>query len=287
MGLIERQIAERQLSGLPLSVATSLAIESACGIHPEIKVSSAPAKAHQFILINLRTLVRNIHGAVPTEIKKILTPESVFMALTEELTIIESAIQEASNGFCKVKYYACSYKKEVPSKFPYASLKALNSPLQEHYTALEDNVLKLIFANQNNTMSNHDITGYGLNISIDTRSAKALILTHLPIDLLNDRNFYALRLLESHTGAIKNKAQWNTKLTDGRHLPRIPFNRVTLQIFGDNRAMFMPMDSGVRNTIKELADAKQWTSVTTMEKIVYDARDHKDPTLKALIDLLK
>jgi hypothetical protein len=41
--LIERFVAGREVSGLPLSIATSLAIESACGVHPEIPVKAAPA----------------------------------------------------------------------------------------------------------------------------------------------------------------------------------------------------------------------------------------------------
>ena len=42
MNLIERFVAGRETSGLPLSIATSLAIESACGVHPEIPVKVAP-----------------------------------------------------------------------------------------------------------------------------------------------------------------------------------------------------------------------------------------------------
>lgn len=286
MGIVERQLADRQVSGLPISVATSLAIESACGVHPEIPVKYAPAKDYQCLYINIRTLIRNIHGAVATEIKKILTPDAVFMALVEELTIIESAISQATNGTCKVVYYVCSYKS-IPTKYPMAALKAINSPLQEQFVHLETAVLKKIFDNVSGILSQHTIVGTDIKVEPISRVSKVMMLTHLPVDLLNDKNFYSLRLLESHTGAIKNKAQWNTKLTDGRHLPRIPFNRITLQVFGDNRAMFMPMANNVRNTVKELAEAKQWTSVTTVEKIIFDVRDHKDQSFKALIGMLK
>jgi hypothetical protein len=80
--------------------------------------------------------------------------------------------------------------------------------------------------------------------------------------------------LESHTGAIKNPAEWNTKLTGGaKELSNIPFNRFTLQLFGDNGHMFLSGPLRLREIVLGIAKRDHWTSVTTSERVSFGIRN--------------
>lgn len=270
MGIAERKLGERELStAVPLSIATGLAIEAACGVHPEIQVDKAPVLDVQRILINLRTMVRNIHGSVPTEIKTILTTEAVFSVLVEEMQILEAAITKASQGTCIVSFYCCSYSA-LRRRFPSAAVRDKRSDLQTQYQDLEEAVLKQFRA----FGGSHDVRYWDLDFT--GRFEDTFIMTHLPVDLLNKDKFTRLRLLESHTGTIKDYPQWNTKLTKGKELTRIPFNRVTMQVFGDNGNQFFPMTRHLRELVVKLAEDKAWKTVTTMDKIKFDISSVKE-----------
>jgi hypothetical protein len=284
--LIERFVAGREVSGLPLSIATSLAIESACGVHPEIPVKVAPVTSYQRLYINIRTLIRNVYGAVNGDVKKQLTAEHVFPAILEELIIIESAINQASKGNCQVIYYFCKYP-DIRSVFPHANLKADQTPIKAAYVAMETGVLSMIMKNRAMVKQKHPIEVYENRVEADARNNKALMLTHIPSDLLYRNRFAYLWLLESHTGAIKNAAQWTSKLTNGKELTRIPFNRITLQVFGDNGNQFSPMPMKVKDSFKDLAEKNNWTAITTVEKIIFDIKNGKDKGLVDLVNLLK
>ena len=92
------------------------------------------------------------------------------------------------------------------------------------------------------------------------------MLTHVAYDLLSYNKFNTLHLLESHTGKCKDISLWWTKLSNSKDLMRIPFNILTLQIFGDSQ-IFLPFPIETRKQILQLAEDKKWTNVTTKERI--------------------
>jgi hypothetical protein len=280
MGVLDRKVAERAVSGLPISVATSLAIETICGVNPLIPMDVAPVLEYDRLLVNLRTLIRNVHGALETDIGKIVQPNNIIDAVIEELSIIESAIALGSNGKCSVTYYWCSHDN-IRRQFPYAFLKVPTTDKQRHYYDLEQAVVRKLGA----TATSHDVRHYDVDITHHFDENVA-ILTHHPLDLLSKHRFKKLTLLESHTGALKQPSQWSTKLTDGKELTRIPFNRVTLQIFGDNSQLFTSMPPKTKTATKQLAEDKKWTAVTTMEKVIFDIGRHPDMTYRSSMMLL-
>jgi hypothetical protein len=281
MGLIDRSVAEREIgTAVPISIATALAIESLCGVHPDIVVDRAPALDYGRVMINLRTLVRNVHGALETEMKKLVTSKQIVTAIIEEMTIIESSVLRASNGTCVVTYYLCSLDS-LRRDFPYAFLKVPNTELQRMYVDLERESLKELLKR----VGAHDVRLYDVNIRDSFTDVTAMV-THLPIDLLSKGRFRELVLLESHTGAFKKQQQWHTKLTGGKDLDRIPFNRLMLQIFGDNGQLFSPMPRVTKEKVLEVAEKRKWTIATTIDKILADISAQPDQVFRSDIKLL-
>ena len=112
---------------------------------------------------------------------------------------------------------------------------------------------------------------------------RATLITHYPVDLLARYNFTELHLLESHTGAIKNPSMWNTKLQNGRDIPNIPFDRATLQVFGDG-VMYRPMNMKIRKAFIEMAEKHQWSAATTEALVKHSAKSAKDPFLGQFVN---
>lgn len=274
-------LVEREKGQFPLSIATSLALESLAGIHPEIpNVTELPIKDVSTILINVRTLIRNICGALPSEAKKTLKAKAVIDTLLSEMSIIEATINKLSEGMVNVVFYASTYGS-LGRKFPQAIMRPVTTDLQIHYVHLErDVIIKLL----ENPLA-FDIRRYDTEIT--DKFSDVLIITHLCIDLLSKPNFNRIRLLETHTGIIKNHLQWNTKLTKGKDLIRMPFNRFTLQVFGDNGYLFSQMDHKTRTSVIAMAEEDKWTTASTNDRIIASIRKLTDPSLRmTLLGLL-
>lgn len=261
---------------LPLSVATGIAIESALGLLEEAKDEHAPVLDRDLLMINVSTLFRNLHGAVLTEKRGFLNPYTVAEALATEMRTIESLIMEGSEGRCMVVFYQCSYKslfKDFTKSLP----KISNTVIQKDYDLLEFASLGEL---KDSIVSKPPIARY--DTTIDQKGGKALILTHYPVDLLNRYNFQALSLLESHTGAIKPPQMWYTKLKDGADLKIIPFDRMTIQMFGD-KVHFTPMPIKIRKTVYNLAVKDKWTALSTKDKLIHSITMNRDPALEVLV----
>jgi hypothetical protein len=112
--------------------------------------------------------------------------------------------------------------------------------------------------------------------------ATTLLMSHYPVDLLQRYRFMSLAHLESHTGAVKTPLMWNTKLVNGKETPYLPFDKMTLQMFGDGIA-FTPMPAKIRKRVLELAVEYKWTPATTKDLVIHSAEAGKDPALVMLL----
>lgn len=263
--IIVRAVSEREVGGIPVSIGTSLAIESLCNVHPDVKHPHPPVTDASHIWINLRTLYRNLYGSVAREVKNYLTADITSMVLMEEIEIIEAALKNV-NAAVKVVYYVAAHNT-LEVKFPNAKLKGARTDLQKQQLELEKATFQLL------TKQREDIRLF--DIDLNGEDATAFILTHHPIDLLSRYRFRRLALIESHTGAIKPPPLWYTKLNGGSELERIPFNRMSLQLFGDG-VMFSPFPIKIRKAILELAAKHRWNSVTTKDKIIQNLKAMSD-----------
>ena len=266
----------REKGAFPISVGTSLAIEGACGIYPDRPVDPAPLSQVKEIWVNVRTLIRNIFGCLPSELKDLATPDVVLPALIEEISIIESAVTKHSMGMVRVVFYVCDYTS-LTRKFPKALLRSPKTPKQQVQAAMEEGTVRALLGEgvpQDLRTFRYEITG---------RHPAALIITHLPVDLLSRYSFTDLKLLESHTGAVKPQPQWSSKLTGGKELTNIPFNTFSLQVFGDNGNQFGAMLASIRRDVLRLAEEDKWTAVTTSDKIRMSLRKIPDLQIRTTL----
>lgn len=96
---------------------------------------------------------------------------------------------------------------------------------------------------------------------------KGVILTHVVMDLLECGS--NVKLLESHTGALKQSPEWSSKLLirkEDRGI--IPFNYVTLNIFGDKNFV-QPQLPSIKQKVYPIAEKSHWNSSTTLERVKF------------------
>lgn len=269
-------LTERAVGQFPISVATSLAIESLVGILPEAPAEKPPIQDYDVLWINMRTLFRNMIGAIETEKRKDLTEGTVTQYIVNEMRAIESICIEHGDGRFEVAFYVCSYT-DLAYNFNKSVLKTPNTPGQKHSYLFEQAVLDEI---------NREYQGFipymQLTRTFPEVNQRALLLSHYAIDLLQRYRFQEVALLESHTGAIKPAPMWNTKLHNGKELERIPFDKMTLQMFGDN-VTFSPMAIKVRKKMVELAEKHKWTPMSTKDFVIHCVERNLDPALEALV----
>lgn len=272
---------------LPVSIGTAIAIQAILGYDPEGKpLKGTPAfTQYDTLYLNVRTLIRNFIGAKPNEEKGKITPEEIFFGITADIKIIDEIMTTHAGPSFRVMPYLC-YFNDLEKKLPYAAWRTANTEIQKAAKKLEDDALKLIkdkvTGNPNSTLLVFatKLDRYvGANEELKRhRPGNTLILTHMPIDLLSVHHFPRLTLLESHTGKTKDRNDWNTKLKNYKpEMARLPFNPMTLQIFGDTGDMFQPVaQPKAKKRIVELSNKYNWNPLTTMDRMVNCARlDHE------------
>lgn len=279
MGILERKLAERTVGDFQISISTDLGLESLCGVHPEIAVDRAPVLDTRLVMINLRTLVRNIYGAVEGDVKKSLTARAVLDTLMAEMQIIESTVLRYSEGRVNVMFYMCSHAS-LKRKFPYAIMRQVSTDIQLHYAHLERDVIRSLLA----MPAAHDIRQY--DVEFTDKFPDTIIVTHEAVDLLARSHFTKLTLLETHTGALKSHLLWNSKLTKGRDLIRMPFCKFTLQVFGDNGHLFTPQPIAIKNAVMDMATADNWSNISTRDRIVTSINKVTDAKLRSQLTML-
>ena len=272
------EILSNRVTGLGgVSVGTALALQSALGYSVEIPwtADAGPVlvKNYDWLLINLRTLFRNLYGACETKMRDGLTSTALANSLNTEINSINELLSMSAVHTCKPMFYVGDYK-DLPSRFPHAFFKQAGTELQQTYGKLETESIKKV-------INITDVNVISIHSKFDGDNPKSLIITHLPIDLLSRYRFSNLTLLESHTGKTKNHLEWNSKLTGGNKLTRIPFNNFSIQMFGDGGNYLVGYSPKIKQYVLEVAEKGLWTPATTVEKQKSDiARHIYNPILK-------
>lgn len=280
-------LAERTTSAFPCSIGTSLALESIFNgtqqaYDPEREIPQhININDYEEFWINLATLFRNIIGSLPKNAMLHLFPKDIATTIYEEVELITGLVKD-SNSNTKLVFYACDYSA-IQHKYAnkHVALRTDNTEGQKFYSKLLGDTLKVVFKTPHDT---NLIKSFKAKLE-PIGKPKALIITHCAYDLTSSKNFKDLHLIESHSGKLKTKAQWYTKYSDGKDLVMIPFLECLLPVFGDNE-IFRSMGYKVKKEIIELAKEKQWTSVTTKEKVLFDIKTLKNPYLITVLESL-
>jgi hypothetical protein len=240
-----------------MSVGTSLAFEGegANGI-----------RSADCVMLNLRTLIRNASQAYESGDKEATDVDQLVDDVSSDLRLIGTWLEQIRKSKPIQMVVYCPDYSKLKSDFPKADLvdhsesSTTATPKQKAYAKLVEKVLEKLLKH------------YG-KLIVETKArlpdfnGKGIVLTHHVVDLTTAKGIGRLWLLESHTGTLKPFTLWYTKLTGGGELHFIPFNRLTIQIFGDKSTNFKASSHGIRELVKKLAQDNHWTSATTMGRI--------------------
>jgi hypothetical protein len=233
-------LSERTMSGFPVSIGTGLALETL--FLPVTEVIDpdrvAPPKivkdAYSTYLINASTLIRNLLSSVTYKDLVTHSPTVILDTLLEEIEYLSTLfqIQDMHMGL-----YVNTY--EVATKRHQPNVRLISTENQKHIQHLTDHCLKHL-------RQQDDVQHFTDKLIYD-QAATMLVLTHIPWDLLSHSKVNKLDLLESHTGVVKSRKDWNTKYhkLGDRDLSMLPFTEELLVLFGDS-IMFKPQSVKLR-----------------------------------------
>lgn len=266
-------LAERTTSALPLSIGTSLALESL--LQPRgnpydpqreipIRINTAD---YSSLWIHISTLTRNLIGSLPKAYQDSIVPEDLIDTLLWEMETIESIVKEDTIGQMRVVFYYDDYRHLTESKTIHGAVqfRVPKTPAQHLAYQIQHRTAEAVLKRRPATRR---IKGVLRPDSADGN--RALIITHQPYDLLSYSHFNTLHLLESHTGKLKTRKDWYSKYhqVGEEDLSILPFTRKLLFIFGDH-SLIKPMAIQFRKLILEIARQRSFTPLTTEDKIKF------------------
>lgn len=270
-------LASRIVSGFPLSIGTGIAFESLFDTRIDRYDTARPIpnkiniKNYDELWINLATLFRNIEGSVNKDVFINTTPSELALTIEQEVEVINSLLSNEGMNFCKPVYYYCTYdslEKSLLSKHVKMRVEKTEG-MRITKAKLIDTIKHL----------RKLVNFKTFDVKLEGNNKNTLIITHLPIDLINYHKFRKLDLLESHTGKLKSRFEWSSKYypIGDKSLANIPFNKKLLYVLGD-KVLIQPSDIRLRNQIHEISVKRNWTPATTVEKIMFDFNlDIKEP----------
>lgn len=222
-------LQERPQSGFPLSIATGLALETifepSQQVYDETRITPDKPDPNLYTdyLFNASTIARNIITSVPyAELIKCSTKDVVFTFL-EELDYLQTLFQMQEK---RLHLYINSYaypRQTYPDK-----LRKVTTQQQiQSYDLLQSCIKEAKKLPQT--------LNFSKDIYLESNSS-TLLLSHVPWDLLSYGKFRRLDLLESHTGIIKTRKDWNTKYyrIPDKDMSFLPFMEYLLVTFGDS-----------------------------------------------------
>lgn len=243
----------RAIGTLGMSIGTSSGIE--------LGDAGANIRNSDVVLFNLFTLIRNAYDAYEDkEEKATITSEQLIKDVIEDLKILSRWMETArkSKPIQMVVYYPTYFSLKF--KFPLAELKEPKTDIQKAYDELSKRTAKELYKQFDKLVQKTDV-------GMPSFKGKGIVLTHHVVDLAVFENPARLTLLESYTGKLKPYTQWYTKLTGGDELHYMPFNKLTIQVFGDRSTNFRSSSVKIKNLVKGIAMENKWTSATTVSRV--------------------
>lgn len=257
-------ITQRTIGMLPISVGTSLAFES---------LIATPIHRIDNLMLNVSTIFRNVYQAYSTSDRTSLKADQLYQDVIQDLGGIHEVLSKIGlNRTPNMVAYFCSYAG-LPKRFPLAKLWKPETPNQIKYAQLEETVLKRLLSELRGHVRLCDHT-------MPNGVRNSYVLTHHMVDLLVPSGYGDITLIESHTAALKEKDQWAAKLTGGSKFERIPFNPLTLQVFGDNSTDFKTNAFKYKTAVHALSEQYKWTPMTTIERVRLGIASVQDESLR-------
>lgn len=280
-------LSKREISAFPLSMGTSLAFESLfTGRLPAYdQQRTIPNQVilsnYSSCFVNVSTLYRNMVSSIDRESKMMVTADEYAQAIEQEMEIIESLFRIEGGDTTKPIFYTMEYKRAADkARSKIIDLREDKTDLQKHEKALLSKTLDK-FKQSPSVLKYKDY----IKASPQTR---ALIFTHVPYDLLSHDKMARLDLLESNTGKLKPRYEWNTKYYkfSDRDMTHLPFLENLLLIFGD-KVLIKPSLLKIRQMVYDISIKRGWTSMTTKAKVSMDlSSDISEPMIARMLSQL-
>ena len=249
----------RTTSGFPLSIGTGLSLETI--FDPVIPVydkdREVPPKIKKedfnLYIFNIKTLIRNIITAVPSNEQLLIKPKELYETLQEEIDYLTDLFISSS---LNIAFYVNTYAKAFKDNT--SSIRTAHTEKQIFIEKLFNSTIKSLQSNKRIQFFDDDV--------IYKRVQNALILSSYPWDLCSHSYYSKLDLLESHTGIIKSRKDWYTKYfpMEKEDMSFLPMHKKLLPIFGDH-SLFKPKSVKIRREILLYLRTKRITPFT--EKI--------------------
>ena len=285
-----KALSTRRLGQFPLSIATSVAFESLLNMEPPADAppwvrrpsgSIEPIKRMGELWINLRTMLRNIDSAIDSETINEASPLDYYRVLVSEITAIYAIVNDIPVEQRPVlRFFTKSYEN-LSKIWPQALFRDVTAPKLKVYAVMENNVMSYFAEDiKKGIFTPEQIVIADSYLSPGIRPS---LLSHFPVDLVLTKGNKFEALVESHTGAIKRKEEWHTKLRDGNKYPRIPFDRAMVQIFGDKENMLSPQTIQIRKRLGAISEKYHWNPTTTRDRVIFCVEQEKEPVLLELV----
>ena len=264
-------LLNREKGQYPISIATSLALESLMNIHPDTKHPDIPKNRFNELWCNIRTLFRNLYTSMDRLSAERLSVEDYVYGMTDDINNLVDWANLREVQMPIVLYH--SHYEDHKRKYPYAKLRDNNTIIQKAFSNKMEETINYLFKNKQFIAKDPKSSDSKGNIYVFDDFISPIhypnvgMLTHYCYDLLDHYSFSKLYLVESHAGGIKDKTEWYTKYYNGNQLPPMPFILDLLQILGD-KEMFSPAPKKVKDLIIEVANKYNWTPMTTREKVI-------------------
>lgn len=280
MSILNPALLSRTLGQFPLSISTSLAFEGLFGVHedhPTPEGHPAPWVGYEFLHINVRTLIRNCFTSMPAQAAYGVSAYELTEIVAEEITIIKNILKDKiTDKRFSFAFYLPSYEN-LARTFPFATLRGVSTEKQKFYALIEDSVVRKLLE--------HYVIGTVIHESIQIKTTmgrgRALMLSHYPIDILTAK-YKNFEVLESHTGRIKKQYELTNKLKTAKD-SNLPFDVMTLQMFGDSADLFKPAELKVRRVMLKIANQYNWNETTTKDRILANIKMNNEPFLEEYV----
>lgn len=269
-------ISKRVTSSFGISIGTGLSLESLFKpTHPRYdEQRPIPEKVklenYNVFAVNLMSIARNIVDScsqISNDFLEVLKCKEFEDTICEEVNIIEGLMFGMNT---KLMVYLPDYD--------YIS-NSLNKGKIDTFTKVAAKNLQIY-----RTLSKMQFSKLGVKLIRGNKlyklpfraSDKILMYTTYSSDLLNP---YNIKLLESHTGVVVDKENFNKrykKLGD-KPFNMLPFDEVLLYLLGDTvTSMLCTHGEKVRKLIYKKATEKNWTPKTSILTIVGELKKEKE-----------
>ena len=271
---VSRILADRQMTSFYLSVGTGLALETifnptAPRLDDTRDVIKADINRYDIHYFNIETLIRNIFTSIQNYAQREILYNSIESSLNyyvdtllDEIVMLETIYDNVDTKFkIHVPDYL-PYRRVAPRFMLTGTVSNSRRPIYDIIDKVRSRITQL------DEFNRYAIYDSQLRAS---NGRKAMITTHIALDLLSYNNLTELALLESHTGKVKGVDEFNSKYHNyGKNdLSIMPFNERVLYVLGDdNRVGSLGREH--KKLLYHIALDKKWTPFTSRNKVAND-----------------